>query len=63
MEMLDGHDVLVRLIEPEEVVTGILQAVGNLGIYLSSGWGDKEAVHFYPNRRIMEMIDKGRSAR
>lgn len=63
MEMLDGHDVLVRLIEPEEVVIGILQAVGTLGVYLSFGGGNHEAVHFYPNRRIMEIVDRGRTPR
>lgn len=55
-----GHDVDVTLCNPDKVVSGELRKQIVEGIWLYFGWAEQVAVHFYPQHRIVEIVDRGR---
>ncbi len=58
-----GNNVDVKLRTPDEIVSGELRRQSLEGVWIYYGWAEKAAVHFYPQHRILEIIDKGRTYR
>ncbi len=58
-----GHNVDVVLRDPDKTVTGELRRQTIEGVWLYFGWAEQAAVHFFPQYRIVEIIDRGRTYR
>lgn len=58
-----GNNVQVRLRDPEELVSGELRRQTAEGVWLYFGWAEKATLHFYPQHRVLEIIDRGRTYR
>lgn len=58
-----GHNVDVTLREPDETVSGELRRQTVEGVWIYFGWAEQAALHFYPQHRIIEIIDRGRTYR
>ena len=58
-----GNNVDVTLRDPEQTVSGELRKQTTEGIWLYYGWAEKAAVHFFPQHRIVEVVDRGRTYR
>ena len=58
-----GNNVDVTLREPNETVSGELRRQTVEGVWVYFGWAEKAALHFYPQHRIIEIIDRGRTYR
>ncbi len=54
-----GHNVRAFLCDPEEIVDGELRQQSVEGVWLYYGWAELAAVHFFPQRRIREIVDRG----
>ena len=55
-----GNNVELRLAAPFENINGELRKQTIEGVWIYFGWAEKAAVRFYPQHRIVEIIDKGR---
>ena len=58
-----GNNVEVILVNPDQRVSGELRRQTEEGIWVYYGWAEKAALHFYPQHRIVEIIDQGRTYR
>ena len=58
-----GHNVDVILSNPDQTVSGELRQQTAEGVWLYYGWAEKAAVHFFPQHRIVEIVDRGRNYR
>ena len=58
-----GNNVDVKLINPEETISGELRKQTGEGVWIYFGWAERAALHFYPQHRIIEIIDRGRTYR
>lgn len=58
-----GNNVDVILRDPDQKVSGELRRQAMEGIWLYYGWAEKAAVHFFPQHRIVEIVDCGRNYR
>lgn len=58
-----GHNVDVILSNPDQTVSGELRRQTAEGVWLYYGWAEKAAVHFFPQHRIVEIVDRGRTYR
>lgn len=58
-----GHDVEVILCAPEQKVSGELRKQSIEGIWLYGGWAEQATTTFYPQHRIVEIRDRGRTYR
>jgi hypothetical protein len=54
-----GNNVQV-ILTMGEIVNGELRKQTVEGVWIYFGWAEQAAVHFYPQHRIMEIIDRGR---
>lgn len=58
-----GHKVDVVLRDPDKTVTGELRRQTIEGVWLYFGWAEQAAVHFFPQHRIVEIVDRGKTYR
>lgn len=58
-----GHNVEVKLCAPAQTVSGELRKQTPEGIWLYGGWAEQATTTFYPQHRIVEMHDRGRTYR
>lgn len=58
-----GNHVEVKLRDPPATVSGELRQQTVEGIWLYYGWAEQAAVHFFPQHRIVEIVDQGRTYR
>lgn len=58
-----GNNVDVKLCAPDEIISGELRKQTIEGVWLYYGWAEQAAVHFFPQHRIVEIIDRGRTYR
>lgn len=58
-----GHNVDVKLRQPDETISGELRNQTQEGVWLYYGWAENAALHFFPQHRIVEIIDRGRTYR
>lgn len=61
--MMLGNNVDIKLRDPDATVSGELRRQTAEGVWLYYGWAEQAAVHFFPQHRIIEMIDRGRTYR
>jgi hypothetical protein len=54
-----GNQVEVTLSNPEASVTGELRKQTVEGVWIYGGWAEQAAVTFYPQHRIVEIVDRG----
>lgn len=58
-----GNNIDVILRDPEQTVSGELRRQTVEGVWIYYGWAEKAAIHFFPQHRIVEIIDCGRPFR
>lgn len=58
-----GNNVELRLTAPEQTISGELRRQSGEGVWIYTGWAEQAAVHFYPQHRIVEIVDRGRTYR
>jgi hypothetical protein len=58
-----GHNIELHLCNPEQVISGELRKQMLEGVWVYWGWAEKAALHFYPQHRIVSIIDCGRTYR
>jgi len=58
-----GNNVEVRLCDPPETIAGELRKQSVEGVWVYYGWAEQAALHFYPQHRVVELIDRGRISR
>jgi hypothetical protein len=55
-----GNDVTVKLRDPDEIKNGELRRQTIEGVWIYGAWAEQAAVSFYPQHRIVEIVDNGR---
>jgi hypothetical protein len=55
-----GNYVEVRFKDPEQTVRGELRRQTVEGVWVYYGWAEQSALHFFPQHRIIEIVDCGR---
>lgn len=58
-----GNNVDVKLCNPDENISGELRKQNVEGVWVYFRWAERAALHFYPQHRIVEIVDCGRTYR
>ena len=56
---MTGNRVEVKLCDPDATVSGELRKQTVEGVWVYHGWAERAALHFYPQHRIVEIVDNG----
>lgn len=54
-----GNQVEVLLRDPEKTISGELRKQTVEGVWIYHGWAEQAATHFYPQHRVVEIVDRG----
>ena len=54
-----GNRIEVKLHDPDATVSGELRKQSVEGVWVYRGWAEQAALHFYPQHRIVEIVDNG----